>query len=274
MAKIIGTNAGECLLGTSGGDEIDGLGGNDWLKGYGGADTLRGGSGSDTLNGGDGLDTATYSDSPAGVYVSLISGFASGGDAEGDRLISIEDITGSPFIDVLVGDDGPNALYGQAGYDILQGFGGDDTLHSGSGGGSLYGMAGNDRLYASHDGINHLNGGPGADRILTGLSTDRIVFSSIDDLGTQTGDWIIGFYPQEGDLFDLSGIDADVYAPGDQSFTFIGNAPFSGTPGEIRYYERSEDRIFELQTGTSTDIEGVFVVSTEPQTPHAGWFVL
>ena len=275
MAKKIGTDVGEWMFGSSGNDEMHGLGGNDWLKGYGGADILRGGSGSDTLDGGDGADTADYGDSPGGVFVSLISGFASGGDAEGDTLKSIEHITGSPFIDVLVGDDYANSLNGGAGYDILQGFGGDDRLDGGSGDGSLYGMAGNDVLFVSHsNGNNLLNGGPGADRIMTGFGADRIVFSAIDDLGTQSSDWIIGFYPQEGDRFDLRGIDADVYAPGDQSFAFIGNGTFSGTPGEIRYYERGPDLIFELQTGTSTDIEAFFVVSTQPQTPQAGWFLL
>jgi serralysin len=268
MATIIGTNNGEFLYGGSDADRIHGLGGADWLKGGGGADTLRGGSGSDLLYGGEGVDTVEYSDSPAGVSVSLVSRSATGGDAEGDTLNSIENIVGSDFADVLAGDGGAN---------ILQGLGGDDRLDGGGGDNALYGMAGDDLLFVSYsNGNNMLNGGPGADRIFTGFGADAIVFSSIGDVGLTfaTTDWIIGFYPQEGDRLDLRGIDADVYAPGDQGFTFIGTAPFSGTPGEIRYSQFEDDFFFELQTGTSTDIEGVFHVSTEPMTPDAGWFLL
>src|SRR5262245_39873326 len=53
------------------------------LSGFGGNDDLEGGAGADTLDGGVGIDRAIYSDSPAGVMVSLLWDSASGGDAEG-----------------------------------------------------------------------------------------------------------------------------------------------------------------------------------------------
>jgi hypothetical protein len=43
-------------------------------------------------------------------------------------------------------------------------------------------------------------------------------------------DWAQDFSTFEGDEIDLRGIDANIYASGDQAFRFIGNAP-----GEINY---------------------------------------
>jgi 23S rRNA (adenine2030-N6)-methyltransferase len=45
---------------------------------------------------------------------------------------------------------------------------------------------------------------------------------------------ITDFTPAQGDLIDLSGIDANALPGGDQEFAFIGTAAFSGTPGELR----------------------------------------
>ena len=60
----------------------------------GGNDTLIGGA--DTLDGGDGTDTASYEGSSAAVTVSLVAGATNtGGDAEGDTLSNIENLTGS-----------------------------------------------------------------------------------------------------------------------------------------------------------------------------------
>src|SRR3546814_2851128 len=54
---------------------------------------------SDILTGGNGTDTAIYSGSPAGVDVNLASGTGHGGDAEGDTLTGVENVTGSNFND-------------------------------------------------------------------------------------------------------------------------------------------------------------------------------
>ena len=71
------------------------------------------------MNGGAGLDTATYAASGAGVNVSLMTGTASGGDAEGDTLISIERLTGSASDDTLEGNGGTNVLTGGSGIDTV-----------------------------------------------------------------------------------------------------------------------------------------------------------
>ena len=70
-----------------------------------------------------------------------------------------------------------------------------------------------------------------------------------------TGSWTS--MSREGDHIDLSRIDADVYAAGNQAFTFIGTAAFSGTPGEVRYYQAGGNTYLQMRTGMSADIEGV-----------------
>jgi hypothetical protein len=87
-----------------------GGGGDDALYGdfnspVDGDDTVTGGSGADTLDGGGGNDTSSYVGPAAGVLVSLYHDLAGGGDAEGDELNNIENITGSSHHDDLWGDD-------------------------------------------------------------------------------------------------------------------------------------------------------------------------
>ena len=114
-------------------DVLRGLGGNDMLFGGSGNDTLDGGSGADVLIGGDGTDTADYSLSAAGVTVSLLTGLGAGGDAQGDTLGGIENITGSAQADTLTGDGAANTLDGGSGNDTLIGGAGADTLIGGLG---------------------------------------------------------------------------------------------------------------------------------------------
>ena len=68
---------------------------------------------------GGGVDTASYAASAAGVAVSLVTGFGSGGDAEGDRLSNIENLTGSNLDDTLEGNVGHNKLVGGLGIDTV-----------------------------------------------------------------------------------------------------------------------------------------------------------
>jgi Ca2+-binding RTX toxin-like protein len=110
-----------------------GLGGNDDIYGAGGNDFLDGGAGADYLWGGLGNDTADYSQSTAAVIVDLNSGTGSGGHAQGDTLVYIENVTGSSYADLLVGDINANQLAGRNGNDTLKGFGGADTLWGGEG---------------------------------------------------------------------------------------------------------------------------------------------
>lgn len=109
-------------------NNIRGNSNNDLLYGLDGDDTLQGRDGSDQLFGGAGSDTASYALSFVGVTVNLGTGFLQGGDAQGDVLDSIENLTGSAFADTLTGDAGANRLDGGAGDDVLDGGAGIDTL--------------------------------------------------------------------------------------------------------------------------------------------------
>ena len=100
----------ENLIGSSFNDMLNGDDGDNALTGLGGADVLIGGAG---------IDTASYAASAAGVDVSLVTGLGHGGDAEGDILAGIENLTGSAFDDTLAGDAGNNVLIGGAGIDTV-----------------------------------------------------------------------------------------------------------------------------------------------------------
>jgi Ca2+-binding RTX toxin-like protein len=143
MAYIPGTNAVDVLNGTGAVDYIRAFDGDDTLNGNGGDDYLDGGDGADVLNGGAGIDWAWYANAPAsgpspwggslGVVAMLSSVGGGQGDSKGDTYSSIENIMGSAFDDVLVGDANVNELSGGAGNDVLMGGGGADKLVGGDG---------------------------------------------------------------------------------------------------------------------------------------------
>src|SRR5262249_18399519 len=83
-----------------------------------------------TIDGQDGSDTLDYSAFNSAVRVNLALGTATGlaGGVSG-----IENVTGGPGDDILVGDDQANVLRGGPGRDILIGRGGADMLFGGAG---------------------------------------------------------------------------------------------------------------------------------------------
>ncbi|MEM9170869.1 MAG: calcium-binding protein, partial [Pseudomonadota bacterium] len=123
----------ENLTGTRFADTLEGDGAANLLTGAEGSDTLTGGAGADTLDGGAGDDLVDYGQSLAAVLVDLVAQTASGGDADGDVILSIEGVSGSDFADTLLGDAGDNLLLGQGGDDVLLGAAGADTIDGGDG---------------------------------------------------------------------------------------------------------------------------------------------
>ena len=130
---ITGDGGGNVLSGENGQDVLSGFNGDDTLLGGAGRDLLTGGAGADALDGGVGIDMVRYVGSNEGVTVDLGAGTASGGHADGDLLISIEQLFGSSHADVLTGDAQNNFIFGSGGDDILDGAGGIDKLFGGSG---------------------------------------------------------------------------------------------------------------------------------------------
>ena len=74
------------------------------------------------------MDWVSYQESSAAVTVNLADGTVTGGHAEGDVLTEIENVIGSNYEDVLVGNDDANRLEGGAGADQLNGGAGVDWV--------------------------------------------------------------------------------------------------------------------------------------------------
>ncbi|WP_052134768.1 cadherin domain-containing protein [Sphingomonas sp. 37zxx] len=133
IETLAGSAFDDSLIGDAGANTLEGRAGNDFLNGAEGDDRLVGGAGADMMDGGAGFDTADYSASLTGVSVDLAAGTATGGDAEGDRLVNIEAVIGTAAADVLMGDAADNLLEGGDGNDRLIGRGGADRLIGGLG---------------------------------------------------------------------------------------------------------------------------------------------
>src|SRR5262249_37742816 len=127
VENLSGTSkSGQALTGNSASNVITGGTGNDTLTGAGGADVLEGRD--DPADGRAGNATATYAHAPSGVLVDLalttVQNTRGGGS---DRLLSIENLTGSAFSDSLSGSAAANVLTGLDGNDLLDGRNGADT---------------------------------------------------------------------------------------------------------------------------------------------------
>jgi Ca2+-binding RTX toxin-like protein len=122
-------------------EEVRGSAFNDRLTGsdLGIFESFEGMAGDDTIDGAGGIDRANYSRSPSGVYIDLGAGIARDGWGGNDTLLNIEELRGSEFNDVLIGDDGNNFLDGMGGDDLLLGGLGADTLRGGPGNDTLDG---------------------------------------------------------------------------------------------------------------------------------------
>ncbi len=171
---IRGGDDTDVLFGDRDNDIIWGEEGDDILLGGPGNDTLVGGDGRDILNGGPGNDTVSYEDSPGGIEAELYDSSVTGGNADGDILIDIENIIGSPHDDFMVG-----SIVGGA---TLNGGAGDDTLLAITAD-TLIGGAGSDKFAFSEStsGATVRDFKKGEDKILI-VHTEDWVYISQDDL--------------------------------------------------------------------------------------------
>lgn len=226
----------DTVYGGFGNDRLDGGTGNDQLWGDTGTDILIGGSGDDYLVGGSGNDTY-YIDSSGDVTIEGGSGgidlvrvsadfYTLGYNIENGTVIGSVGLhlNGNKLNNVLTGGSGGDTLQGAAGNDKLLGRGGSDVLKG-------------------DDGIDILDGGSGRDHFYGGAGGDRFVFHNGDFAGltASTSDVIYDFNHAEGDRIRLDQVDANSLVVGRQDFTFIGNAAFHDTAGELRYEQVSGD---------------------------------
>ena len=170
IENLYGSDHDDVFIGDSSANMLLGGFGDDIIEGRGGADQLFGGGG---------VDLVDYSSSPAGVTVSLVNPFGSGGDAAGDVISGFESIFGSLFADVLTGDDGDNVISALTGDDVLQGLAGSDALFGGGGNDTLDGGSGADIMFGDDGDDTYLvdNAGDVVDE--TGLSDLDTVLTAI-----------------------------------------------------------------------------------------------
>jgi len=204
---IIGNERDNSLTGGEGRDFLYGNEGDDRLIGEDGDDELHGGAGADLIYGGSGSDTAAYTASHSGININLNSGSAGGGDAKGDSLSNIENISGSAYSDNITGDAQDNRLEGLDGDDIISGGFGDDELIGGAGNDSLTGIYG-DNIFEGNLGDDVLIGGIGNDTLTGGLGNDILKG------GTGNDSYLFNVGDGEDILTDASGIDKIVFGEG------------------------------------------------------------
>ncbi len=209
VENVLGSGYGDALGGDNGNNRLSGGGGNDRLSGKGGDDVLEGGAGADRLLGGAGVDTVSYSGSDGAVTVYLEVDRGEGGHAEGDVITGVENVVGSGYGDLLVGDDGVNRLDGGAGDDFISSGAGDDSLRGGAGDDWLEGDVGADRLSggAGMDTVDY-SGSDGAVTVKLRAGTGEgsyaegdVIVDVEDVVGSEYGDVLEG----DDDVNQLSG---------------------------------------------------------------------
>ena len=112
---------------------------------------------------------------------------------------------------------------GADGNDRITTLGGNDTLIGGNG---------NDTLF-SGGGRDVLRGGAGGDTLTGGAGSDLFDYNAISESAVSAPDTITDFV-QGSDKIDLLGIDSNAGVSGNQAFTFIDGAAFSGKAGQLR----------------------------------------
>ncbi|MFW5488370.1 MAG: calcium-binding protein [Desulfovibrio sp.] len=109
----------EAVIGSNYNDTLTGDAGDNTLLGGAGIDVLTGNAGADILNGGAGADFANYNLSSTGISIDLANNVVSGGDAEGDTIISIEGIIATNSNDTLQGNAEDNTFFCGGGDDAI-----------------------------------------------------------------------------------------------------------------------------------------------------------
>ncbi len=129
--QLFGNIGNDTITGSSGHDIIVGGVGDDTLSGGpSGNDLFRPGIGTDTVNGTN--DSVSFTDVQTGLTIDLGAGTATGTGVN-TTLVSILNVDGTNFDDVITGNAAGNTINGKGGNDLIIGLGGADTMFGGSG---------------------------------------------------------------------------------------------------------------------------------------------
>ncbi|QWC56591.1 hypothetical protein F7D01_05330 [Erythrobacter sp. 3-20A1M] len=161
----------------------------------------------------------------------------------GEGTVDVPVDGGPSFVDIHGTDAGESLFgtYARTANDRIMGGDGDD---------SLFGRDGDDFLIGGN-GSDLLRGGEGADTLTGGAGNDRFAFLD-GDLTRDAYDTITDFTTGE-DRLNFKAMDANALMSGNQNFTFIGAAAFTGRAGELNYTDHADG----LLMGGDLDGDGV-----------------
>jgi Ca2+-binding RTX toxin-like protein len=179
------------------------------------------------------------------VDLTIVNGTAngSGGNAQGDVLLNIENLTGSAFADNLTGDNGNNVINGGAGADVINGGLGIDTVDYSTSSAAVtvdlklttaqlgvgdaqgdqlsniervIGSANDDSLTGFAGIANYLDGGSGNDTLTGGTVNDTLIGGAGNDTfkGSAGADRIYG-----GTIIAANGSDTVDYSASSAAVT-------------------------------------------------------
>lgn len=280
----------EWLQGSNYNDVLTGDKFANFIYGEAGDDVLQGGEGADWLNGGKEIavgDTVSYQasklavriDLSAGTQAAFFSGTIANGDAAGDTLVGLENVTGSGKNDFILGDGNTNVIEGGLGNDELWGGGGVDTIsYAGATGAVKFSLAlqgsaqatgggGTDTAYQfvnvtggkgadklTGDAFdNVLTGGLGADILEGGLGPDTFFYNALAEKGDHIKDFAAGF-----DMIALkaSGFSGLAIGPLTDGFNFISaagtGAPLATNATPTFLYDQDDGKLYYDANGSVT----------------------
>jgi hypothetical protein len=176
-------------------------------------------------SGGLGQDTETA----RGQFSSTINGADDALDIDVndwfEQFLFAPPVFGKEEDDRLHGSERGETLKGFEGLDTLMGDGGSDKLRGGRASDILKGGGGRDTLCGGH-GSDMIKGQKGDDVFRFGATAESAPGDKRDTIAD---------FERSGDTVDLHAIDAREERSGQQSFDYVGNAPFSGRSGELRF---------------------------------------
>ena len=289
---LFGGDGADDLVGGAGGDILNGDAGDDSISGGLGADKLFGGEGVDTLDGGVGNDRFD-----GGVGNDILLG-GEGNDYL-DGGVGADVMTGGVGNDVFIVDDAGDTVIEAAagGYDILRssisisllaanveaielqgsaninatGNGDANTLQGNTGANQLNGGAGADTINGN-DGDDFIIGGTGNDLLRGGLGADsfRVLGESMSRPVLES-DQIFDFSTAEGDIIDLSAIDANSLLAGEQAFTLV--SAFSKQAGQMTMSFSGGITLIRLDVNGDTKADYQLKINGDVTGDSAGWLL-
>ncbi len=207
------------LLGTNVADDLNANWslGSDLMLGFAGDDIYRINSTLDDIReiGGQGTDTVITRNATTTLKTNF-------------ENLTLDNTAG--FLTALngTGNSAANVITGNSNANILSGLSGNDTIIAGLGNDTLIGGAGKDTM----------TDGGGNDDYDFNATSESVVGANRD---------ICTDFTHNIDDIDLSTIDANLNVAGDQAFIFIGNVAFTGTAGEVRFFNSGADVIVQVE---------------------------